>query len=92
MKTQTVSPDNTEINQRIMALQNEHQAELKVLTELLAHEVNTPLQTLLISLESIPEASDEEQQLFIEQVRKQVERIGKIMNQLKNRYVYEETV
>ncbi len=92
MQTQTVSPDKTEINQRIIALQNEHQAELKVLTEFLAHEVNTPLQTLLISLESIPEASDEEQQLFIEQVRKQVERIGKIMNQLKNRYMYEETV
>jgi PAS domain S-box-containing protein len=56
------------------------------LTEIIAHEVNTPLQTILFSLELMSDASEEERDLFVQRTRQQIARIGAILHQLKDMY------
>jgi PAS domain S-box-containing protein len=70
-----------------LMMENERLATGRKLTEIVAHEVNTPLQTILFSLELIPDASEEERELFVQRTRQQIERIGMILHQLKDVYL-----
>jgi signal transduction histidine kinase len=58
----------------------------KRLSQIVAHEVNSPLQTILFSLEMMQDAEATERHRFLNVAQSEVERIGKILHQLKDLY------
>lgn len=69
-----------------LMMENERLATGRKLAEIIAHELNTPLQTILFSLELMPDANEEERTLFVQRTREQIERVGTILHQLKDIY------
>ncbi len=69
-----------------LMMERERLARGRKLTEIIAHEVNTPLQTILFSLELMNDASKEERDIFVQRTRQQIARIGAILHQLKDIY------
>jgi PAS domain S-box-containing protein len=69
-----------------LMMDNERLVTGKKLIEILSHEINTPLQTILFSLELLTDSTEEEYDLFMEQTRQQIDRIGTILHQLKDMY------
>ncbi len=70
-----------------LMIENERFAASKRLTQIVAHEVNSPLQTIMFSLDMLlRKTSNSEQQAFLNVAQEEVERIGKILHQLKDIY------
>jgi PAS domain S-box-containing protein len=70
-----------------LMLERERSATGRRLTEIVAHEVNTPLQTILTSLEMMmPATTEEEPSDFLVLAQSEIERIGHILRQLKELY------
>lgn len=70
-----------------LMIENERFAANKRLTQIVAHEVNSPLQTIMFSLDMLlRKTSSREQQVFLHIAQEEVERIGKILHQLKDIY------
>jgi PAS domain S-box-containing protein len=70
-----------------LMLERERSATGRRLTEIVAHEVNTPLQTILTSLEMLmPTAAEEEPSDFLVMAQSEIERIARILRQLKELY------
>jgi signal transduction histidine kinase len=68
-------------------LERERSATGRRLTEIVAHEVNTPLQTILTSLEMMmPTTAEEEPSDFLVLAQSEIERIARILRQLKDLY------
>lgn len=75
-------------NLRVEALmiENERLSASRKLTEIVAHEVNTPLQTILTLLEEIAAAHDAEHQTSLTLAQDEIIRVGTILHQLKDTY------
>lgn len=56
------------------------------LTNIIAHEVNTPLQTIISSLALMQDSSEAERITFMQLAQQEVARIGAILHRLKNFY------
>jgi PAS domain S-box-containing protein len=70
-----------------LVLERERSATGRRLTEIVAHEVNTPLQTILTSLEMMmPTTAEEEPSDFLVLAQSEIERIARILRQLKDLY------
>ncbi len=70
-----------------LMLENERFSANKRLTQIVAHEVNSPLQTILFSLDQLlRKTSAPEQQTFLRVAHEEIERVGKILHQLKDIY------
>jgi signal transduction histidine kinase len=69
-----------------LMLENERLEMGRKLTQLFAHEVNTPLQTILLSLEHLPTADDEERSWFVSLMRQEIQRIGALLHQFAHVY------
>jgi len=58
----------------------------KTITALVAHRMNTPLQTIQATLEILAETDEGEQADILARAREQIERIGVILRELDSRY------
>jgi len=58
----------------------------KTITALVAHRMNTPLQTIQATLEMLAETDEVEQADILARAREQIERIGVILQELDSRY------
>jgi two-component system NtrC family sensor kinase len=67
-------------------VENERLVANRRLSQIVAHEVNSPLQTILFSLESLQPHMPPEQHAFLDVAQSEIERIGKILHQLKDLY------
>jgi signal transduction histidine kinase len=56
------------------------------LTNIIAHEVNTPLQTIISSLALMQDSSEEERTSFMQLAQQEVARIGAILHRMKSFY------
>ncbi len=74
------------LRQRLTEMQDQHNLRLRDLARRVSHEINTPLQTILLSLESLSEATNKERLTFIEQVRRQLDRVAAVMYELEQLY------
>lgn len=54
---------------------------------LLVHELNTPLQTMLLLLDLMLESGEQDSSLLVERIRHQVEHIGHIIQSVQERYL-----
>ncbi len=66
-----------------LQIERERSAASRQMTEIVAHEVNTPLQTLLASLEMIPDTDEEERTDYLRMAQHEIERISSIVQTLK---------
>lgn len=75
-------------NLRVEALmvENERLSASRKLAEIVAHEVNTPLQTILTLLEEIAELSSKEHHTSLTLAQDEIVRVGTILHQLKDTY------
>jgi PAS domain S-box-containing protein len=70
-----------------LQIERERSAASRRMTEIVAHEVNTPLQTIMTSLEMMmPATGEEEPSDFLVLAQSEIERIGRILRQLKDLY------
>jgi two-component system NtrC family sensor kinase len=74
------------LSMEILMVENERLVANRRLSQIVAHEVNSPLQTILFSLESLQAHTPPEQHAFLEVAQSEIERIGKILHQLKDLY------
>ncbi len=74
------------LRQRLADMQAQHNLRLRDLARRVSHEINTPLQTILLSLESLSDATSKERVTFIERVRRQLERVSAVMYELEQVY------
>jgi signal transduction histidine kinase len=58
----------------------------KTITALVAHRMNTPLQTIQATLETLAETDEVEQADILALAREQIDRIGVILRELDSRY------
>jgi PAS domain S-box-containing protein len=70
-----------------LMIDNERSAASQQLTRIIAHEVNSPLQAIMFSLDMLHRRThDAEQQQFLQVAQEEITRIGKILRQLKDIY------
>lgn len=69
-----------------MAIENARLNASMDLIAIVAHEVNTPLQTILSSLQLVRRFSDEKSKEFLMLAEKEIKRVGTIVTQLKDLY------
>lgn len=69
-----------------LLLENARLTQGRKLTEIVAHEVNTPLQTILLALEMILDTTREELEDFVVLVQHEIKHIGAILHQLVQTY------
>lgn len=70
-----------------LMLENERFAANRQLTQIIAHEVNSPLQAIMFSLDMLRrKTSDTEQRTFLAVAQEEIERVGTILHQLKDVY------
>jgi signal transduction histidine kinase len=69
-----------------LMIENERLTATRKLTEIVVHEVNSPLQTIVSLLGMLPEANPEEYKSYLALSRDEIKRISLIMNQLRNVY------
>jgi PAS domain-containing protein len=74
------------LQQESQARHTERTVAGKTITALVAHRVNTPLQTIQATLEMLAETDEVEQANILAQAREQIERIGVILRELDSRY------
>lgn len=74
------------LNMEILMVENERLVANRRLSQIVAHEVNSPLQTILFSLESLQAHAPPAQHAFLDVAQSEIERIGKILHQLKDLY------
>jgi sensor domain CHASE-containing protein/signal transduction histidine kinase len=74
------------LGMEILMVENERLVANRRLSQIVAHEVNSPLQTILFSLESLQAHTPPEQHAFLDVAQSEIERIGKILHQLKDLY------
>lgn len=67
-----------------LQLENERLATIRRLTQIIAHEVNTPLQTILNALEGLLLSDERYRTRFLTQAQNEIERIGAILHRLKD--------
>lgn len=67
-----------------LQLENERLATIRQLTQIIAHEVNTPLQTILNALEGLLLADEHYRTRFLTLAQNEIERIGAILHRLKD--------
>lgn len=69
-----------------LLLENERLKVGRRLSQVVAHEVNTPLQTILLALDILPETSPTTQRHYVALIQQQIERIGRMLHQLEQNY------
>ncbi len=69
-----------------LMIENERLNTARKLAEIVAHEVNTPLQIMISLLDMTQQASEEKRATYLAQVEKEIERIGTILHQLDDTY------
>ncbi len=69
-----------------LVVENERLSMARELTQIVAHEVNTPLQSIITLLELMSEDSEEERGNMILRAQQQAGRIGTILHQLIDSY------
>lgn len=70
-----------------LMIEHERFAASRRLTQIIAHEVNTPLQTILISIQMMMRKREQDQDYkLLHTARVEIERIGRILHQLKDLY------
>jgi PAS domain S-box-containing protein len=76
-----------------LMIENERLNTARKLTEIVAHEVNTPLQTIISSLDMMQHASKAKRASYLALAEQEIERIGTILHHLKDTYhlTYSET-
>ncbi len=74
------------LQQESQARHTERTVAGKTITALVAHRVNTPLQTIQATLEMLAETDEVEQADILARAREQIERIGVILRELDSRY------
>jgi signal transduction histidine kinase/sensor domain CHASE-containing protein len=74
------------LNMEVLMVENERLVANRRLSQIVAHEVNSPLQTILFSLEALQAHTPPEQHAFLDVAQSEIERIGKILHQLKDLY------
>jgi PAS domain S-box-containing protein len=67
-----------------LQLENERLATIRKLSQIIAHEVNTPLQTILNALEGLQLADERYRTHFLSLAQTEIERIGAIVHRLKD--------
>lgn len=79
--------DMTERRQmEALMIEKERFTTMRYLTGIVAHEVNTPLQIVLGSLEWMPHADAHQQVTFLEMAKEEIQRVGLILRQLMETY------
>lgn len=79
--------DKTEVlRAEAVLVEHERLDVIRNITRLVTHEVNTPLQTILLAVELLPEAGVMEQRRFLSLVRQEIERISATLHQLEQMY------
>jgi signal transduction histidine kinase len=66
--------------------ENERFVASQRMTQIIAHEINSPLQTILTSLEIVQHTEEAQRQQFLETAQREIERVGKIVRQLRDLY------
>jgi PAS domain S-box-containing protein len=69
-----------------LMLENEQLNTARKLTEIVAHEINTPLQSIISSLDIIQQANKEKRTSYLALLEQEIERIGTILHHLKDTY------
>ncbi len=67
-----------------LQFENERLATIRKLTQIVAHEVNTPLQTILNALEGLQLADERYRTHFLSLAQAEIERVGAILHRLKD--------
>lgn len=79
--------DKTEqLKMDAIMIENEQLATMRRMTQIVAHEVNTPLQTILTMLERMHRASAEKRDEFLAIAQEEIHRIGSILHELLDTY------
>lgn len=79
--------DKTEqLHMDAIMIENEQLATMRRMTQIVAHEVNTPLQTILTMLERMHIASAEKRDEFLAIAQEEIHRIGSILHELLDTY------
>jgi signal transduction histidine kinase len=66
--------------------ENERFIASQRMTQIIAHEINSPLQTILTSLEIVQHIEEAQRQQFLETAQRELERVGTIVRQLRDLY------
>lgn len=74
------------VQMEALMIENERFSTSRRLTEIVAHEVNTPLQTIMTSLETLERVGEDRRERFLLLAREEIVRISKILEQLKDLY------
>lgn len=80
----------TDVTERLrmeaLLVETERFDTMRRMTSIVAHEINTPLQTILGTLERLPQVSSEKQALFLTLAKQEIQRIGTMLHQLTDTY------
>lgn len=75
-----------QIQMEALIAENERFTASQRITQIIAHEINSPLQTILSSLEVINDIDDTQQLQFLDTARREIERVGTIVHKLRDLY------
>lgn len=67
-----------------LQLENERLTAIRRLSQIVAHEVNTPLQTILNALEGLHLANETQRNHFLTLAQAEIERVGAILHRLRD--------
>lgn len=67
-----------------LQLENERLTTIRKISQIVAHEVNTPLQTILNALEGLELANESYRKRFLSLAQQEIERVGAILHRLKD--------
>lgn len=67
-----------------LQLENERLTTIRKISQIVAHEVNTPLQTILNALEGLELANTSYRKRFLALAQQEIERVGAILHRLKD--------
>lgn len=74
-----------------LQLENERLDGIRKISQVVAHEVNTPLQTILNSLEGLSLGNETHRDRFLTLAQTEIERVGTILHRLQEPFSYNET-
>jgi two-component system NtrC family sensor kinase len=74
------------LHMEALMAENERFVASQRMTQIIAHEINSPLQTILTSLEIVQHIEEAQRQQFLETAQREIERVGTIVRQLRDLY------